>query len=610
MSVQALDLPSVVPRRDEREITRLFPEDWILAVVLLSMVVLPVTEILLRQFRTGIAGLTPLVQHGTLLVSMFGAVVAARQKRLLSLGAAEFLSGKVRENATLFATSIAVATAVLLTAASLRFVAIEREGHATLAWGIPLWWAESVLPAGFAWIAVHVLLTSSDRWSRRAVCAALAGCEIAVFAAGWVEPGPAILAGAFILLLAGAVAGAPLFAVLGAAALLLHWRDGIPLAAMSVSHYSLVVNPSLPAIPLFTLAGYVLAEGGSSRRLVRLFDAVLGGLRGGPALVTALACAFFTTFTGGSGVTILALGGLLLPILLRARFSEKNALGLLTGGGAIGILFPPCLPLILYGVSANVEVRQLFIAGIIPGLLTVALTAWLGFHQQPRRIEPRPIDWSEARAAAWDAKWELLMPVLVLVSLFGGLATPVEAAAITALYALVVTVMIQRDYPSVRALAVVFSKSGLLIGGILLILGVSLGLTSYLIDAEVPQLAVQWVTSSVHSRILFLLLLNLFLVAVGAVMDIYSAIVVVVPLIAPLTAAFGIDPVHMGILFLTNLQLGYLMPPVGENLFISAYRFDRPIGTIYRACIPMIFIFAAVTLLVTYVPWLTLVFVR
>lgn len=610
MSVHALGLPSVVPRRDDREITRLFPEDWILAFALLSMIALPVAEILMRQFRTGIAGLTPVVQHGTLFVSMIGAVVAARQKRLLSLGAAEFLSGKFRENATLFATSIAAATAVLLTSASLRFVAVEREGHTTLAWGIPLWWAEAILPVGFAWIALHVLLTSSDRWSRRAICAALAVCEVAVFATGWIEPGPAIVIGAFVLLLAGAVAGAPLFAVLGAAALLLHWRDGIPLAAMSVSHYSLVVNASLPAIPLFTLAGYVLAEGGSSRRLVRLFDAVLGGLRGGPALVTALACAFFTTFTGGSGVTILALGGLLLPILLRARFSEKNALGLLTGGGAIGILFPPCLPLILYGVSANVEVRQLFIAGVIPGLLTVALTAWLGFHQQPRRMVPRPIDWREARAAAWDAKWELLMPVLVLVSLFGGFATPVEAAAITALYALIVTVVIQRDYPSVRALAVVFSKSGLLIGGILLILGVSLGLTSYLIDAEVPQLAVQWVTSSVHSRILFLLLLNLFLVVVGAVMDIYSAIVVVVPLIAPLAAAFGIDPVHMGILFLTNLQLGYLMPPVGENLFISAYRFDRPIGTIYRACIPMILIFAAVTLLVTYVPWLTLVFVR
>lgn len=610
MSVQALGAPRFVSVREERETTPLHAEDWMLALALLAMITMPVAEILMRQFRTGIAGFSPLVQHGTLFVSMIGAVVAARQKRLLSLGAAEFLRGRSRDNAALFAASIAAATAALLTAASFRFVAVEREGHTTLAWNVPLWWAEAILPAGFAWITFHVLFRASDRWSRRALAALIAAGMVVPFAMGWIEPSSPFAIAAFVVLLAGAAAGAPLFALLGAAALLLHWREGIPIAAMSVSHYSLAVNASLPAIPLFTLAGYILADGGSSRRLVRLFDAVLGGVRGGPALVTALVCAFFTTFTGGSGVTILALGGLLLPILLRARFSEKNALGLLTGGGAIGILFPPCLPLILYGVSANVEVRSLFVAGIIPGILTVAATAWLGFHQQPQMEAARAIDWRDARSAAWDAKWELLMPVLVLVSLFGGFATPVEAAAITALYALLVTAVIQRDYPSVRSLAMVFSKSGLLIGGILLILGVSLGLTSYLIDAEVPQLAVEWVTSSVQSRVLFLLLLNLFLVLVGAIMDIYSAIVVVVPLIAPLAAAFGIDPVHMGILFLTNLQLGYLMPPVGENLFISAYRFDRPIGTIYRACVPMILIFAAVTLLVTYVPWLTLVFVR
>ena len=592
------------------EKARPHPEDWLLAIALLLMAVLPVAEIVLRQFRTGIAGIAPVVQHGTLVVSMIGAAVAARQKRLLSLGTGEFLKGRVREYATLFAMSVAAATSAVLTAASVRFVAVEREGNATLAWGIPLWCVEAILPAGFAWIAVHVVHTSSERWSRRLVCATLAVAEIAVFASGWITPGPAVLLSALILVLLGAAMGAPLFAVLGATALLLHWRDGIPLAAMSVSHYSLVVNPSLPAIPLFTLAGYLLAEGGASRRLVRLFSALLGGLRGGPALVTALACAFFTTFTGGSGVTILALGGLLLPILLQARYSEKNALGLLTGGGAIGILFPPCLPLILYGVAANVEVRQLFVAGIIPGVLVVVLTAWLGFHQQPVRTEIRPIVWREVASAAWAAKWELFMPVLVLVILFGGFATPVEAAAITAIYALVVAAVIHRDYRNVPDLVRVFVKSGLLIGGILLILGVSLGLTSYLIDAEIPQLGVQWVTSSVHSRILFLLLLNLFLVVVGAVMDIYSAIVVVVPLITPLGVAFGIDPVHLGILFLTNLQLGYLMPPVGENLFISAYRFDKSIGTVYRACIPMILIFSVATLLVTYVPWLTLVFVR
>lgn len=593
------------------ESRRLSVADWILAVTLLLMVLLPVSEIVLRRFfRTGIAAETPLVQHGTLIVSMIGAVVAARQRRLLSLGSAEFLSGKFRAVATVFAMSLAAATGALLTWASFRFVAIEREGHTTLAWGIPLWIAEAVLPIGFAWTTLHIIRTSSDRWSGRAVCVAIAAITVSVFAMGGVSATPAVMTVALVLILAAAIAGAPLFAVLGGAALLLHWKDAIPLAAMSVSHYSMVVNPSLPAIPLFTLAGYLLAEGGASRRLVKLFHALLGGLRGGPALVTALACAFFTTFTGGSGVTILALGGLLLPILIAANYSEKNALGLVTGGAALGILFPPCLPLILYGVSANVEIRQLFVAGILPGTLVVAMTAWLGFHQQKESVRTQAIDWRAVLSAANEAKWELLLPPLVIVSLFAGFATPVEAAALTALYALLAEAVFHRDYATVRDLAHVFVKSGLLIGGILLILGVSLGLTSYLIDAEVPQLAVDWVTASVHSRVLFLLLLNLFLVIVGAAMDIYSAIVVIVPLIAPLGAAFGIDPVHMGILFLTNLQLGYLMPPVGENLFISAYRFEKPIGEVVRACIPMILILALATLLVTYVPWLTLVFVR
>lgn len=593
------------------ESKRLSVADWILAVTLLLMVLLPVGEIVLRTFfRTGIAAATPLVQHGTLVVSMIGAVVAARQRRLLSLGSAEFLSGKLRDVATVVAMALAAATSALLTWASFRFVEVEREGHTTLAWDIPVWMAEAVLPLGFAWITLHVIRTSSDRWSGRAVCAAIAATAVTIFAMGWVPATPTVVTVALVLILVAAIAGAPLFAVLGGAALLLHWKDGIPLAAMSVSHYSMVVNPSLPAIPLFTLAGYLLAEGGASRRLVKLFHLLLGGLRGGPGLVTALSCAFFTTFTGGSGVTILALGGLLLPILIAAKYSERNALGLVTGGAALGILFPPCLPLILYGVSANVEIRQLFVAGILPGTLVVAMTAWLGFQQQKEAPRTQPIDWRAVLSAANEAKWELLLPPLVIVSLFAGFATPVEAAALTALYALLAETVFHRDYGTVRDLARVFVKSGLLIGGILLILGVSLGLTSYLIDAEVPQLAVDWVTASVHSRALFLLLLNLFLVIVGAAMDIYSAIVVIVPLIAPLGAAFGIDPVHMGILFLTNLQLGYLMPPVGENLFISAYRFEKPIGEVVRACVPMIAILAAATLLVTYVPWLTLVFVR
>ncbi len=259
---------------------------------------------------------------------------------------------------------------------------------------------------------------------------------------------------------------------------------------MAVSHYSLVVSVSLPAIPLFTLAGYVLAEGGASRRLIRLFDALVGGIRGGTGAVTALVCAFFTTFTGGSGVTILALGGLLLPMLRKARYSERDALGLVTGAGALGILFPPCLPLILYAIAANVDLHELFVAGTGPGVLLLILTILLARRQQPPESERRSFDRRELAAAAWAAKWELLLPVVALGVLFAGIATPVEAAAVTALYAIVVEAGIHHGDRGEGKLSKVFRECGVLVGGILLILGVALGLTAFLIDAEVPQHAV------------------------------------------------------------------------------------------------------------------------
>lgn len=586
-------------------------EDILLAVVLVGMALLPVIEMVLRRTAgIGVAGSAAIVQHGTLAVCMLGAVVAARRGRLIALATVNFLHGRARAIGSFFASAIGATITLFLTVSSFQFVMTERGSGATLAYGLPLWIVEMILPAGFAFITVHLVFEKPNGWRRSAAIAIVVALLALAIAKTGLAPQPAITTTAFLAVLVGAILGMPIFATLGGAALILHWMSELPIAGMAVSHYSLVVNPSLAAIPLFTLAGYILAEGGASRRLVRVFDTLFGSLRGGPAIVTVLACAFFTTFTGGSGVTILALGGLLLPILRDARYSERDALGLVTGAGALGILFPPCLPLILYGIAANVEIRQLFIAGAVPGLLLVGLTAWLGIRQQRVRIEPRPFDAREAWEAIKAAKWEVLLPVVVLVSLFGGFATPVEAAALTAVYAFIVEVLIYRDYRKPADVMKVFVEAGLLVGGVLLVLGVSLGLTSYLIDAEIPQLAVNWSTSTIHSAALFLLLLNLFLVVVGAMMDIYSAIVVIVPLITPLGAAFGIDPIHLGIIFLTNLELGYLMPPVGENLFISAYRFNKPISEVYRACLPMIAIFTIGVIAVTYVPWLTLMFVR
>jgi C4-dicarboxylate transporter DctM subunit len=580
-------------------------EELLLCAVLAAMILLPVSEILFRWAgATGIAASTSIVQHCTLAVSMIGAAVAARRGRLLSLGTAAFLPPRARITAAIVSGTGAAAVSALLAVASFRFVMTERSAGTMLSSRVPVWWVEAILPIGFALIAIRLVAGASR--SRAGIAAAGLVAVAAAACGAWVDvPSRMLIVTGFAAVSLIAAAGAPIFAVLGGAALVAYWATDIPIAAMAVSHYALVVNPSLPAIPLFTLAGYVLAEGGASRRLVRVFDSLVGTTRGGPALVTALACAFFTTFTGGSGVTILALGGLLLPILRQAQYSERNALGLVTGAGALGILFPPCLPLILYAVAAGVDVNQLFLAGIVPGILLLVLTVALGRFQQPPGAL-RAFDRGETFRAVLAAKWELLLPVVLCVLLFGGFATPVEAAAVTALYALFVEIVVHRDYKSFSKIARVFTDSGLLVGGVLLILGVALGLTGFLVDAEVPQRAVDWVTASVHSPLVFLLLLNLFLILVGALMDIYSAIIVVVPIIVPLGIAFGVDPIHLGIIFLANLELGYLLPPVGENLFVAAYRFDKPVAELARAVLPMAGILLAGVVAITYVPGLSL----
>jgi tripartite ATP-independent transporter DctM subunit len=586
-----------------RTIARAIEDSGVLAALLLIATV-PIVEIVLRKFfRTGISGAPAIVQHLTLVVSMLGASLAARESRLLSLATTKFLSGRVRVAAALFSGSVAASVTAWLAVASFQFVIAERDSR-TLAYAIPLWVVQLVMPVGFAVIALRLLWHASERWSGRTIATTAA---VALCLTVWVSPfSPQQLAlPALIALFAAAILGAPIFVILGGAALILFWDTAVPIAAVAVGHYSLVVNPSLPAIPLFTLTGYLLAEGGASKRLVDVFDRLFGGVRGGPAIVTALACAFFTTFTGGSGVTILALGGLLFPILRRAGYSERSSLGLLSGAGSLGVLFPPCLPLILYAIVAHVRMEQMFLGGIVPGVLMLVLTAWWGMRQDRRVASTEKFSPAAAAQAVWEAKWELLLPVVVIVVLFGGFATPVETAAFTAIYALIVEGVIHRELKTFAMLSHVFSEAGLLIGGVLLILGVALGFTNFLVDAEIPAQAVAWATASIHSKYVFLLLLNLFLLAVGGLMDIFPAIVVVVPLVVPLGAAFGIDPTHLGIVFLANLELGYLMPPVGINLLIASYRFEKPMTEIYRAAIPMLLVLLVGVLLITYIPPLT-----
>ncbi len=423
-----------------------------------------------------------------------------------------------------------------------------------------------------------------------------------------------IAAGLGLLVLA--LLGAPLFAVIAASALLGFQREEIDLAVVAIEIQRLADTPVLLAIPLFTFAGYLLGESTAPDRLVRVTRAWLGWLPGGLAIVALVTCALFTAFTGASGVTIVALGALLYPALQQADYPERFSLGLVTTAGSLGLLFAPALPLILYGVVAQqmglgepVRIDDLFAAGLLPGLLMIAaLSAW-SMWQRRGLTRPGPrFSWPEARASLRNAAGELPLPIVVLGGIYSGTFALSEAAAVTALYVLVVEVGIRREIP-LRQLPAVMRESMILVGAILVILGVSLASTNYVIDTEVPTRLFEAIRARVDDRLTFLLLLNLFLLGLGMMLDIFSALVIVVPILLPVAVSYGIHPVHLGILFLANMQLGYITPPVGMNLFIASYRFRRPVMEVYLATVPFFAILLGTVLVITYWPALSLVLV-
>lgn len=581
-------------------------ENIFLSVIFGLLLLLPLVEITSRAtFGVGIKGVATLTQHLTLAVGMLGAAIAAREDRLLGFAAVQWLQGRFADYMMLFSYTCAAGIAMLLCAASIQFVNAERAGGVHLAYNIPVWMMQIVLPAGYALIALRLMLRSSRTAGGKALSGVIALALALLVGAGPVSASALTIPGLAVLLLA-MLAGAPLFAIVGGSALILLLDANVPLASTAVNHYSLTANPSLPAIPLFTLAGYFLAESGAPRRLVEVFDALFGRLRGGAAVVTVLVLSFFTSFTGGSGVAIVALGGLAMPLLLSARYEKRTALGLLTGGGLPGVLLFPALPLILYAIVARTSIEDMFVAGILPAMLMLSITLWWGFRHGPKAASaPRSLNLARVRRAIWAAKWELALPALPLTILLGGLATPVEAAAATALYAFATTTVIHRDIKLVPDVPRIMTECGLLVGGILLILGVALALTNYLVDAQIPTLAVEWVQAHIQSPWVFLLALNGFLLLAGCVMDIYCAIVVITPLIVPLGMAYGIHPVHLGMIFLANMELGYLTPPIGLNLFYSSYRFNAPIVEVCRAVTPLFLALTAGVLTITYIPWLS-----
>jgi len=421
-----------------------------------------------------------------------------------------------------------------------------------------------------------------------------------------------------LLILGLALLGTPLFIIILAAAMLGYWFAGIDLQVIAVDLYRLADTPLLVALPLFAFSGYLLAESNASRRLVRVTRAFFGPMRSGIAIVALIICALFTALTGASGVTIVALGGLLYSALSSAGHDERFSLGLVTSSGSLGLLLVPSLPLILYGVIVQqmdidqgykFPIQDLFLAGLLPALLMVVLLA--GFSIWRNRNQELPVssfNLAEIRAALWEARWELPLPVIVLGGIFSGYFLLSEVATVTVMYVLMVEVLLYREVAP-RALLRIMSEAMIVVGSILMILGVSLSFTNYLVDQEVPQRIFDFIRTYIDSKLLFLILMNLVLLMLGAILDIFSALVIMVPLLLPVALGFDVHPVHLGIIFLANMQIGYFTPPVGMNLFIASYRFERSVTFLYKACLPFMLVMLLALVLITYVPWLSLVFI-
>jgi tripartite ATP-independent transporter DctM subunit len=593
---------------------RRWPIDSVVAGgALVLMLLIPLVEMAARPLLGhGISNAPVLVQHLGLVLAMFGAVAAERTGHLTTLAGNAPTTGW---RGGLAAGSAALLCGVLAHA-SAQLVWSERSAGHGLAYGIPVWAFQAVLPVGFAWLGMRLGRRAGAAGGQRtlAVAAAvvlpLAGAAMAVGLDGDLPlPLPLVIAWLVLALLGGA----PIFTVLGGLALALFAHEGQPLASVPLSHYQITVNPSLPALPLFTLAGLILARTGAAGRLGQVFVALFGpGVRG-TVIAAAVMCSGFTAVTGGSGVTILALGGLLLPLLNQTGYPERQGIGLVTSASALGVLLAPSVPLILYAIIARVPINTMFLAGVVPAVvMVVCLLVFGGFLRAgsgktgttdtpPPDTGPRPA----LGVALWQARWELLAPVVAIGSLVSGLATPTESAALTAAYALLTQAVAHRELTA-RGLGAALALSVQVIGGVMLILGMALGLTNYLIDAGIPDAATEWVQQVLPNRYLFLLVLSLFLLLAGALMEIFAALVVLVPLLLPVAQSYGIDPVHFGVIFLAAMEMGFLCPPAGMNLYFASAMFERPMREVARAVVPAVLAILLGTLLLSAIPALSL----
>jgi C4-dicarboxylate transporter, DctM subunit len=553
------------------------------------------------------------VKQLTLWLAFVGGLAAAVQGKHLTLSTAEFFGdGLARRLTRLFGFSVAAAVVAVLGKGAFDIVMVHRgvSDPGVLPIGIPEWWSEAVMPIALGLMALVFAYQASERWTGRAVAVATVAAAFAI--GGLPAESATHLWPLAIVVLAAALLGAPVFVAMGGVAAVLFFAEGTPVSAVTRKVYDLIASPTLPAIPLLTAAGYVLAESAAAERLVRFFRSLFGWMPGGLAVMVAAVCALFTTFTGGSGVTIVALGGLVYPILRKDGYSEGFSLGLVTASGSLGLLFPPSLPVVLYSVVASsrdqvVPLDQLYIAGLLPGLLLVVLTAAYGI-MVGRHVsrERQAFSWKELAVATWKAKWELGLPFVVMGLFASGWLTMMETAAAALAYAVIVECFITRDLHLFKTLPGVLLKAAGLMGAVLILLSIAMGLTNYLVDAQIPDAILAWVQAHIHSQEMFLLALNLFLLVIGSVVEIYAAIVILAPLIVPLGAAYGVNPIHLGVIFLANLELGFLFPPVGLNLFLSSSRFNKPLPQLYKHVVPFLIILAIGVLLITYVPWMSI----
>ena len=585
--------------------------DWLCLFLFLILISFPIFQILGRYISFfSIPASQEIVQHMTLWIGFIGAVIAARSNKLLSVVREPVFDSTTKVNWPKFFVHVfSLSIVFVLSISYLKMIQIGFQYPDYIAPYIPTWFAQAIIPVGLILIWYQMIMTSSIDIKYRVLLTVISIIPTIILYF-WQFPlaNPLLLWTKVLFAILLVAFGLPIFILLASLSIFFflsepsEWATNYDLiSTISDSAYRIVVSPTLAAIPIFTLAGYILAESNISERLIRFFKASLGWLPGSTVLIVVLLCAFFTALTGGSGVTILALGAILYPILIHDGYSKQFSLGIITTAGSLGLLFPPSLPAIIYSVTAGINPLELFKQALIPAIFLMSIMFFYGLYKKPKSKTVERFVFKDAFETAKIAKWEIAIPLLIILSLFSGFATLVESAALLVLYVLTVELYIFKDI-SFKNLPKIIIECSTLVGGVLIILGFAMGFTGYLVDAQIPLKILNFVQSTISSKIIFLLALNILLLIVGCLMDVFSAIIVVVPLIAPLATYFGIDPFHLAIIFIANLELGYITPPVGMNLYLSSYRFEKDMPTIYSATLPFFFIRLIGVILITYIP--------